>query len=134
MQFITFILKILAEIAIKWVISILLIIALITYIPNILREFSKPNSVNNAIKNGSQEIAKEIMRPLEEGAKINNERVKNRIKENEPRRIIGYEETRIPARSWQECVQEYGRGINELNVNVVKCQNGYVEKTPIYNK
>lgn len=66
-----------------------------------------------------------------------NERMKKRDIEREkqePARIIGYQEVYKPGKSWEECIKEYGRGINELNTKVVDCKNGYKEKVPIYNK
>lgn len=53
---------------------------------------------------------------------------------NAPRIIIGYQEKNVAGKSWKECIEEYGRGRNELNEQVVRCQSGYTEKIPIYNK
>lgn len=56
------------------------------------------------------------------------------LKAQAPLRIVGYRENRIPGRSWEECIKEYGRGRNELNAVVVRCKEGYIESIPIYNQ
>lgn len=61
-------------------------------------------------------------------------RKQQELKAQAPPRIIGYRENRIPGRSWEECIKEYGRGRNELNAVVVRCKEGYIESIPIYNK
>lgn len=61
-------------------------------------------------------------------------RKQQELKAQTPPRIIGYRENRIPGRSWEECIKEYGRGRNELNAVVARCKEGYIESIPIYNK
>ena len=90
--------------------------------------------IGEVVAHGSEKFAKALLSPMAESAKRQQEEVKRIIAENAPRRIIGYNERRIPRRSWEDCIREFGRGKTELNRDVVRCQNGYVEKIPIYNK
>ncbi len=79
----------------------------------------------------------------EQKQQINNKHIHNDSQANhtrstpqddQSRKVIGYRELQIPGKTWDECIQEYGKGIREINPDVIKCKDGYTETIPIYNK
>ena len=148
MNFIKYLTEIIIRSFLKFLIVALFVILLIKFIPDILMKtqnipmnnndlqkkleinYTPPAANTNTPIEGFKNIGEVIVNPMTNNIKKQQEERER----NAPRKIIGYEDRIIKARSWKDCIEEFGRGRNEINPNVVRCQNGYTEKVPIFNK